>query len=128
MEANKQSILCVDDNEDNLELITYVFEEKGFEVTICNSLENCLPQIYENKFTAVILDNWFRGGTSLEVCQKIRSFSPDIPIIFYSAEVRITEIEKAFEAGANSYLTKPEDLDKLTETVSMLIRESQVQV
>ena len=128
MSANKQSILCVDDDPDNLDLITYIFEEKGFEVTTCKSLKDCLPLIRQNDFTAVILDNWFVGGTSLEVCQKIRASDPTIPIIFYSAEVRENEIEKALEAGANVYLKKPDNFDKITETVNGLIRKSQAEV
>jgi DNA-binding response OmpR family regulator len=128
MQLIKQSILCVDDDEDSLELLTIIFEQEGFDVKSCNSLEDCLPLIYENDFTAIILDNWFSGGTSLEVCRKIRSFNSTIPIIYYSAEVRETEIKKALATGATAYLMKPDDFDEITETVSQLIQAKQAKV
>jgi len=128
METNKPSILCVDDNEDNLELLEIIFREKNFEVKSCNSIDNCLPLIYEGNFTAIILDNWFANKTSIEVCQQIRRFDPTIPIIYYSAEVRETEIVKALQAGATAYLTKPCDFVNLTETVNRYIQLTRFKV
>lgn len=57
----KQTILCIDDNEDSLELFTYIFEQEGFEVETCDSLEGCLSLIREKDFATVILDNWFQN-------------------------------------------------------------------
>lgn len=123
MKAVKRSVLCVDDNEDNLELLEIIFEDKGFEVKTCNSLHDCLPLIRENDLSAVVLDNRFSGETSLTVCREIRSLKPNVPIVFYSAEARAAEIEKALAAGADAYLTKPEGFNELTETVIRLIDE-----
>lgn len=100
MATEKRSILCVDDNLDNLELMAYIFEQEGFEVKTCDSIENCLPLVYENTYAAIILDNWFKGEARLEVCRGIRAFDPEVPIVFYSAEARTDEIEKALSAGA----------------------------
>jgi len=121
MKAIRPTILCIDDNEDSLEILTIIFGHEGFDVKTCNYLENCIPLILQNDFRAIILDNWFESGTSLEICREIRSLKPNIPIIYYSAEARPIEIAKAIEAGANAYLTKPDGLDKLTETVNRLV-------
>jgi DNA-binding NtrC family response regulator len=123
MEQPKQTVLCVDDNTDNCELLTFVFELQGFEVVICESLEECSIEIRKRKFSAIILDNHFGDTTSLEVCKEIRDFDSNMPIIFYSGEARPKEIEKAMQAGANAYLVKPTDFDKLTDTVIKLIKE-----
>jgi len=53
MAAIKKSILSVDDDKDNLELIKFIFEESGFEVLTCESLKDCLPLIHDNNFSAV---------------------------------------------------------------------------
>lgn len=123
MRLSKQAILCVD-NKDNLNLIKFVFESEGFEVTTCDSLESCLSQIRQNRFAAVILNNRFGGRTSAGVCREIRCFNPIIPIVFYSGEARRSEIEKAIQAGGNAYLVKPLDFDKLIDTVNKLIAGS----
>jgi DNA-binding response OmpR family regulator len=121
MKSAKRNILCVDENEDNLELLKITFEQEGFEVTTCRSLEECLSQARRNEFSAIILDNRFGNGTSLDVCREISAFSPDTPIIFCSGEARKAEIAKAIEAGGDQYFVKPVDFDKLADAVKGLI-------
>ena len=123
MEAIKKSILCVDDDEDSREILTYLFEEKGFEVTVCKTLEECLSQAHRKAFSTFVLDNHFGNGTSLDVCREIRSFNPTTPIVFYSGEARPREIEKALKSGADQYLTKPLGLTTLIETVEKLVEQ-----
>ena len=125
MKLSKQSILCVDDNKDNLELMTFVFENDGFDVTACKSLEDCLSEIRQNHFAAIILDNRFGNRSSVEVCKEIRSLKPTTPIVFYSGEARQVEIDKALQACGDAYLVKPLGLDILTETVNRLIKKTQ---
>lgn len=123
MEHIKHTILCVDDNKDNCDLLSFVFGQEGFEVISCESVEECSIEIRKRKLSAVILDNHFGETTSLEVCKEIRDFDTSIPIIFYSGESRPKEIEKALQAGADAYLVKPNDFDKLTTTVNRFIGE-----
>ena len=125
MESAKRRILCVDENEDNLELITITFEQEGFEVITCCSLEECLSYARENEFAAIILNNRFGNVTSLDVCREISVFSPNTPIIFCSGEARKAEIAKAIEAGGDKYFVKPVDFDKLADAVKELITEAQ---
>jgi DNA-binding response OmpR family regulator len=125
MEASESSILCVDDNEDTREILTYLLEEKGFAVTACRTLDECLEQARQKHFSVIILDYHFGDGTSLDVCREIRFHNPATPIIFYSGEARGTEIQKALEAGATEYLVKPLGLDELIDTVSNLARKGQ---
>ena len=121
MKTQKRSILCADDNEDSLELLKITFEDQGFEVTTCRSLEECLASARRNNFSAIILDNRFGNGKSLDVCREISSFAPNTPIIFCSGEARKEEIEKAFEAGGDKYFVKPVDFNVLADTVKELI-------
>jgi two-component system, OmpR family, response regulator len=125
MENSKYTILCVDDDKDNLDLLTFVFEHENFEVLGCDSLEECLHLAKTQKLDAIILDNRFGNESSLEVCKEIRRFNPEIPIVYYSGEARHIEIEKVLNACADAYLVKPNDFNKLTDTVSELIEENQ---
>lgn len=121
MEQSKQPIFVCDDNTDSCELIKMVFQLKGYEVISCDNLEECLIQARQKNFQAIILDNRFSQTSSLEVSRQIRSFDSTIPIIFFSGEARQSEIDKALATGANAYLVKPNDFQKLTETVISLI-------
>ncbi|HEX8246815.1 MAG TPA: response regulator [Pyrinomonadaceae bacterium] len=128
MKSSKYTVLCVDDDKDNLELLTFVFEHADFEVLACDSLDECLNHARNKNLDAIILDNRFGNETSLEVCQEIRDFNPTIPIVFYSGEAREIEIRKVLTACADAYLVKPNDFEKLTQTVADLIEETQVEV
>jgi CheY-like chemotaxis protein len=123
MEQTNKSIFVCDDDPDNCELIKFAFQLKGYNVVSCDNLEECLSQAREKNFRAIILDNRFGGVSSLEVSRGIRSFDSEIPIIFFSGEVRKAEIDKALAAGADVYLAKPMDFEKLTDTVINLIEE-----
>jgi DNA-binding response OmpR family regulator len=122
MNESKSKILCVEDDKDTCELLSFVFEQAGYEIEACSKMD-CLKLIHEEKFIAYILDNWFDGTSGVEICERIRSFDLDTPIIFFSGEARKSEIDKALKAGANAYLVKPNDFEKLTETVTNLIEE-----
>lgn len=98
-----------------------IFQLEGYKVASCDNLEECLSQARQNNFEAIILDNRFGKVSSLEACREIRGFNRNIPIIFYSGEARASEIEKALMAGADAYLVKPNDFERLTETVINLI-------
>lgn len=122
MEQSKQTVFVCDDNADSCELIKMVFHLEGYEVVSCDNLEDCLSGARRNDFDAIILDNRFGHVSSLEACREIRGFNRSVPIIFYSGEARASEIDKAHEAGADAYLVKPNDFERLTETVINLIK------
>ena len=68
-------------------------------------------------FGAIVLENGFDKTTGVEVCRVVRIFDCDTPIVFLSGEARPHEIAKALAAGADAYLVKPQDFEKLEQTV-----------
>ena len=124
MNPLKQTILVCDDNRDSSELLKFAFNLEGFEVVIGDDLDRCLDEAVRKNFQAIILDNRFGDLSSLDVSRHIRRIDPNVPIIFYSGEARSSEIEKALFAGANAYLIKPLDFEKLTDTVRDLIKKN----
>ncbi len=124
MTETKSKILCIEDDEDTCFLLAFVFKQADCEVESC-SQTSCLKLIHEEKFSAIILDNYFDGLSGIEICQEIRSFDQITPVIFLSGEVRKTEIDKAMAAGANAYLTKPSDFEKLVPTTIKFIEQAQ---
>ena len=120
MTDSNKYILCVEDDADTCELVTFVFEQAGYKVVAC-STEDCLKVIHEEKFLAIILDNHFVGVSGINICRELRRFDKTTPIIFLSGEARPDEIDKALAAGANAYLLKPNDFDKLVPTAIKFI-------
>jgi CheY-like chemotaxis protein len=125
MNEERKSILCIEDDKDTCDLLSFVFQQKGYKVDSCGQTD-CLPRVRQEKFLAFILDNYFDGIKGTEISQEIRSFDQVTPIIFFSGEARKAEIEKALATGANAYLIKPNDFEKLAETVISLIQETEL--
>jgi DNA-binding response OmpR family regulator len=126
MTESKLKILCIEDDKDTCELITYVFKDTGYEVETCGQTD-CLNLIHEKKFSAIVLDNYFHGLRGADICREIRNIDQITPIIFLSGEARQSEIAKALAAGANEYLTKPGDFEKLVPVTIKLIAQSRLE-
>ncbi len=126
MTETKSKILCIEDDEDTCHLLTYVFKQVDCEVESCSQTK-CLKLIHEETFSAIILDNYFDGLSGIEICQEIRSFDQITPVIFLSGEARQAEIDKALATGANAYLIKPNDFEKLVPTTIKHIEHSKRQ-
>lgn len=116
MPPEKHKILCIEDDKDTCELITFVFSQEGYEVEGCSQTE-CLNLIRKQKFSAIILDNYLGGPKGIEICREIRSYDSTTPIIFFSGAARRVEIDKALAARANDYLVKTSDFEISTATV-----------
>lgn len=117
MEQSRHEILCIDDDKDTCELVEFMFKQKGYKVISCATGKDGLTRARSEQFGAIILDNRFHGSDGANICEEIRSFDRSTPIIFFSGEARLQEKEKALKAGANEYLIKPNDLDRLTDTI-----------
>jgi len=70
------------------------------------------------RFDAVVLDNWMPDITGLELCQRIRGFDQSTRILFCSGAVTETDMEAPLQAGAQGYIGKPFDPDDLIKNTS----------
>lgn len=107
-------ILYVDDDLDNCEMMKYwIREECGCEISIAMDGKQALEMIDSQYFDLFLLDYCLPDTTGIKLCEQIRTRYPDVPIAVYSALDRTIDKERAFAAGATSYLVKPEELDQI---------------
>ena len=118
-------ILYVDDNSDDRDLAVVMFNysDTDCQVISAESAEEALWLIEKEPFDAYIFDCWLPEMSGVELCRYIRQFDPDTPILFFSALARPNEVAEALEAGASDYLVKPNDLERLPETVKRYLSE-----
>jgi DNA-binding response OmpR family regulator len=119
--ASSKQILCVDDDKDTCEMITIMLGYAGYEVTHVTTVGEGLSLARKGGFDLILLDWVFEDGSGLELCEKIRSFDKDIPILFYSGVAYESEIKKALRVGAQGFLVKPLGTEHLLETVSHFV-------
>jgi len=110
---SRPHILCVEDDSDTREMMRLFLESAGFKVTVVEHPGAALQLFNQERYDAVLLDNWMLEMTGIDVCRKIREVDNSTPIIFCSAAATKSDAEEALSAGAQHYLTKPLDPDDL---------------
>jgi two-component system OmpR family response regulator len=124
MKSPKGRILCTEDDPDTRDLIITVLKAAGYDVCCTDSPEETLKLAKTQNFNLYLMDNWLPDLRGPTLTAKIREFDSRTPILFYSAAAYETDKESARRAGAQAYLVKPVENEKLVEEVGRLIRES----
>ena len=122
------SILLVEDNEMNRDMLSRRLKRKGFEVIMAvdgaegvSKAESQLPDIILMDMSLPILDGW-------EATRRLKSNdrTKNIPIIAQTAHAMAGDREKCLEAGCDDYATKPVELRILLEKIEALLQKSRV--
>ena len=116
----RKRILCVEDDEDSRDMMHFLLGEYGYEPVVAASVSDALERARSGGLALCILDQWFIESNGIELCQQIRAFDSDMPIVFYSGAGYEADIKKGLDAGAHAYVVKP-DIDRLKETIDRLI-------
>ena len=109
MEANKPTILVVDDQPENIDVLSNILRA-NYKVKAAINGEKALQIArQENAPDLVLLDIMMPGIDGYEVCRRLKEEgrTRDIPIIFVSALQHIEDRIMAFTAGGVDYITKP---------------------
>ena len=106
---NRQTILVVDDEPANIELLRNVLSEH-YRVKVATNGEAALRQAYSDAPPdLILLDVMMPGMSGHEVCQRLKA-NPDrrkIPVIFVTAMNSLDDERLGLELGAVDYITKP---------------------
>ena len=114
-------ILFVEDDQDSRDVTCLFLTSQGFEVICALNASDVLKMAMEQKFDAYLLDNWLPEVPGPELCRQLRELDPNIPVIFYSAAVYVTDKQNALEAGALCYVVKPADPEDLVNALKSAI-------
>lgn len=99
-------ILFVDDHEDTRFLITYLLNAWGYDVVGADSVGEGLALARDGDFDLYLLDSRFGDGSGTELCEGIREFDKETPIVFYSGD-HPSRLKKALECDAQGFVLKP---------------------
>ncbi len=103
------SILIVDDEPVNIQLLGNLLRKNNYEVEFALNGEKALEWINNKPFDLVLLDIMMPGMDGYEVCREIKKCigTQHIPVIFITARTETRDVVKGFEAGGSDYVTKP---------------------
>ena len=103
------TILIVDDNLSELELISHYLREGGYTVINAVGAKEALNKILEQKPDVIITDVVMPGMSGFELCRRLKTH-PDtekVPIVICSSKDQEIDRLWGMKQGADAYLTKP---------------------
>lgn len=122
----KQKVLVVEDDKDIQEIIEYNFTSEGYEVITCSDGEDAVNLIRHETPDLVILDWMLPNLSGSEILRQVRSSKKirKTPIIMLTARTEEIDKLKAFDTGADDYITKPFSNAELIARTKALLRRS----
>ena len=123
MERKMTNILYVEDNEDNIYMLSKRLKKKGFTITIAKDGEEGLKAARELKPDLILMDLSLPLLDGWETTRILKS-EPEtklIPVIALSAHAMQEHKDKALEAGCDDYDTKPVDITRLLSKINNFI-------
>ncbi len=111
MTPMRDSLLIVDDDAQNCDLMVRRLSGKGFDVSVVGNGEAALKWLEKNPVDLMLLDAEIPGTSGLVVLSVLRrKYSPaELPIIMVTGKKSSEHIVEALNAGANDYIAKPID-------------------
>jgi len=132
MNKGNRVILVVDDNRDNLRLLSTILSDAGYGVRVAMNGEMALESVNSTPVDLILLDIRMPGVDGYEVCRRLKSDekTKDIPVLFISAAKEIEEKVKSFSVGGVDYISKPFQSEEILARVKvhLEIRELQNQL
>ena len=119
-------ILLAEDNELNLQLMTLMFEQLGFQFEVAKNGLEAFEKVKTQEFDVVLMDVQMPIMNGLETTRKIRALGDrnDLIIIGLSANVFEEDQNSALKAGMDDYLTKPIRLAVLADKLEYYFRKT----
>ncbi|MDD5018985.1 MAG: response regulator [Candidatus Omnitrophica bacterium] len=125
MGDDKKTILIIDDEVGLRNLLKFRLVSFGFDVLVAEDGYTGIDLAKSMKPNLIILDIMMPYFNGIEVCRKLKSdyATKDIPVVFLSVLAQKEDIEMGKQAGAEFFLTKPYDPEKLNFVIRMALNK-----
>ena len=119
-----EKILIVDDEPENLQLVSFILSREGFQVTALQSGREALNFLEKEIPHLIILDVMMPEIDGFQICRLIRQKpqTAHIPVLLLTALTGVEQRIKGFESGADVFLSKPFEPEELLARVKVLLK------
>ncbi len=121
-------IIIVDDEAAIRESLQLLLEMEGFEVATAPDGAKGLKALEESVFDLVLLDLALPGQSGFEILQTIRARHANLPVIMITAYGTVQNVVEAMHFGANNFIQKPWDNEKLLADIRGAIGQHRVEI
>ena len=115
----KKKILIVEDNEQNLYLVTFLLEQNGFEIITAQDGLEAIDKTIAEKPDLILMDMQLPEMNGYEATKQIKSIADinHIPIVAVTSYAVVGDREKTLAAGSVGYIEKPFDPDNFVSEI-----------
>ena len=124
MATDQPSVLLVEDEPAQREVLAYNLEAEGFAVSTADNGDEALILVDEAQPDVVILDWMLPGVSGIEICRRLKSKTGtrSIPVIMLTARTEEADRVRGLETGADDYVIKPYSVIELMARVRTQLR------
>jgi DNA-binding response OmpR family regulator len=121
--SDRPLVLCADDDDDILSLVTLRLERAGFAVVKAHDGDAAVAAARDLRPAIAVLDVMMPRRTGLEVLEELRAdpAMSGLKVILLSARVQEVDVARGIDAGADAYLVKPFKAQELVAAVERLL-------
>ncbi len=119
----RKSILVVDDEKSQREILEMILSGEGYDVTTASSGEAAMKFVADRHFDLVLTDLKMTGMSGLDLLKQLTDFDKSIIVLLLTAHGTVDSAVDALRLGAFDYLQKPYDREKLLETISRALNK-----
>jgi DNA-binding NtrC family response regulator len=115
------SVLIIDDEAAIRESLEALLTMEGFQVTMAVDGPAGLDQLAHNEYDLLLLDLALPGESGIDLLPRIVEMQPDMPVIMITAFGTVSNVVDAIRAGAENFVQKPWDNEKLLADIRAAI-------
>jgi len=117
--TNKGTILVVDDDPVVNDSLAKWFRSEGYVAQPVADSRQALEAVQEVEYDLALIDIQMPGMNGMELQSRLRGIRPEITVVIMTGYPSEDTEERAFALGACAYVTKPVDLDDLSNLVGV---------
>lgn len=123
------TVLVVDDNAQNAELLEAYLDDLGITVRVAHDGQAALDSVAEETPDLILMDIMMPRVSGYQATERLKgdAATRDIPIIMVTALGEVGDVERAVDCGADDFLTKPVNKLELLTRVRSLLRVRKLQ-
>lgn len=115
------SILVIDDEESQRNILGGYLSKKGFKIFYASSGSEGISLVNNNAIDIILSDYRMPDKTGLEVLEEVKHINPEISFVIITAYGTIEDAVKAMRMGAYDYISKPVNLEELDILIEKII-------
>ena len=123
-ENMQATVLVVDDNQQNLELLQAYLDDMDCETIAAHDGAEALEIIKQKQPDLILLDVMMPKMSGFEVCRRVKNNpkTADIPVIMVTALSELGDIERGLDSGTDDFLSKPINKWELTTRIKTMLK------